>query len=279
MTYGVLSVVLCAALLHATWNAFIKGGTDKTLNMVAVVLGHTPFAMLALIWVPLPHSDSLMWVVVSAFLHMGYQFFLLAAYRSGDFTQVYPLARGVGPLLVTLISMFFLGIVLTPPSLAGIGLMLLSMVSVWWVRRGLGQLAGRGFVMALVTGCFIAAYTLVDGYGARLSGSPVGYYAASAVINSALMIVILIGIKPALIGQAIACSKKLMLAGGGASFLAYAMIMWAFTQAPIPVVAALRETSILFALLIGVVHFKERMTGLLFACTLLMLVGVVLLKQ
>ncbi len=278
MTDKVILVVLAAALLHAVWNALVKGSSDKTASMVAVVLGHVPFAIVALFFVESPVADSWMWLLFGILLHAGYQLFLVAAYRFGDLSQVYPIARGVAPLLVTLISILFLGVLLSNFQLAAIMLIAIGITSICLVRKSDGALNGNAVVLALITGCFIAGYSLVDGTGARLAESPLGYYSWLTIGNSIVIVLATHFMRRGILRDVFIHSKTAFLVGGGASFVAYALVVWAFTQAPIALVTALRETSIVFALLIGVFHLKERLSLVKVFSTVITLGGAMMLR-
>ena len=246
--------------------------------MVALVLGHVPFAIAALLLVDSPLSESWGWLLVSAGLHMGYQLFLVAAYRYGDLSQVYPIARGVAPLLVTLVSVIFLSVFLTQLQLLAIVTIAVGIISVCLVRKSDGALNGYAVLLALSTGGFIAAYSLVDGMGARLSGSALGYYAWLAIGNALGMMVATCFMRRGVLVDVVKKTKITALFGGGASFIAYALVIWAFTQAPIALVTALRETSIVFALLIGVFHLKERLNLIKVFSTAVTLGGAAMLR-
>ncbi|HUF55673.1 MAG TPA: DMT family transporter [Thermohalobaculum sp.] len=258
MSLGVFIAVLAAAALHATWNALVKGGVDKALGMTAVVLGSGLFALAALPLVATPAPESWPYVVASIALHLGYQLFLLMSYRIGDLTQVYPIARGTAPLIVAAFSVTVLGVELARLELAGVIVIGTGIISLSLVRRRDGLRNPRAAATAVVTGCFIAAYSLVDGTGARAAGTGVGFYGWVAAGNALAMLVFAALARPRLL-RALPQAAGVAVAGGGASFAAYALVVWAFTQAPIALVTALRETSIVFALLIGVVFLKERL--------------------
>ena len=218
----VLLAVLLAALLHALWNALVKGGADKALNLLAVVLGAVPLAAVVLCAVPMPGAASRPWIGVGIVLHVGYQLFLLRAYRFGDLTQVYPIARGSAPLIVALVSVLFLGVALEGAELLGVGLIVAGIASVSLVRRGDGRLDLPSAAFALGTGAFIAAYSLVDGTGARLSGSPVGYYAWEAIGNALVLLVAARLRRPGLVGRTLREGRLVMAIGGGAAVLRFA---------------------------------------------------------
>ncbi len=278
MTTIVFVAILGAALLHASWNALVKGGSDKHLAMAAIVLGHVPLACLALPFVPLPAPASLPYLAGGVTLHIGYQLLLLSSYRAGDLTQVYPIARGCAPLIVVGISTTILGVQLHRVELFAVFTIAAGIVSLSLVRRSDGQRNTRAAVLALGAGCFIAGYSLVDGLGVRLAGTALGFYSCLTIGNAAIFAVIIAVRKPGVLRRLPSEGKRLFWVGGGASFVAYALVTWSFTQAPIALVTALRETSIVFALLIGVFFLKERLDLAKVISTLVTLSGAVLLR-
>ncbi len=278
MSLTVMIIVLCAALLHASWNFLVKRAEDKYLSMSAVVVGHIPFALVAVLWAPLPKASSLPFLITGALLHVGYQLFLLASYRFGDLSQVYPLARGVAPLLVAGVSVLALGLSLSTVELGAVALIGCGIMSLTLVRRADGLRNGRAGVLAFFTGAFIASYSLVDGLGARAAATALGYYGWLSMINGIAFAVLMGRLRPGTVNRLIRGELRLALVCGGASFLAYALVTWAFTQAPIALVTALRETSIIFALLLGVFVLKERLDLTKALATLVTLLGVGLLR-
>lgn len=270
--------VISAALLHALWNALVKGGGDKHMSMNAVVLGHAPFAVVALFFVPAPAVASWPWLAGGIVLHLGYQLFLLNSYRIGDLTQVYPIARGTAPILVAAVSVLVLGVTLSSVELLAIAIIGIGITSLSLVRQKDGLRNGRAAAMAFATGCFIAGYSLVDGLGARQAGTAVGFYAWLTIIN-ALIFALITGLRrPGLLRRLPSEAMPAFLFGGGASFAAYALVIWSFTHAPIALVTALRETSIIFALLIGVFFLKERLDLIKLVSTVMTLSGAILLR-
>lgn len=278
MTDLVFIAVIGAALLHASWNALVKGGKDKTVNMGAVVLGHMPIAFFAGLYAPVPAPASYPYLIGGMFLHMGYQVFLLESYKFGDLVKVYPLARGSAPLMVTLFSVVVLGVALSGQQMLAVliiasGILLLSL-------SGKGQEAGQGktVLLALITGLFIASYSIVDGVGARQAGTPLGFYAWLSIGNGFLMVAYLAFKDPVALKGIATRGKLVFILGGSASFVAYALVTWAFTQAPIALVTALRETSIAFAALIGVLVLKEHLNAVKILSIGFILCGAILLK-
>ena len=274
----VFMAVIGAAVLHASWNALLKGGSDKTLSMAAIIIGHVPLALLALPFVPLPTLASLPYLFTGILLHFGYQMFLLKSYQMGDLTQVYPIARGSAPLLVALVSVVFLGVHLNSLEVVAILIIGTGIISLALVRRSDGSQNVNAAAVALITGGFIASYSLVDGLGARLAGTSLGYYSWLSIGNGVLMIILLAVRSPETLRALPRQGRPMLIVGGGASFVAYAIVTWAFTQAPIALVTALRETSIVFALLIGVFFLKEPLNLLKVFSTMTTLLGAILLR-
>ena len=278
MNTVVFIAVLLAALFHAIWNSLVKGGHDKYLNMSAIAFGYVPISALSLLIVPFPAIESWPYILSSMFLHAGYMAFLLRSYHHGDLTQTYPIARGSAPLMVAVVSVFILGVSLSTLEwlslfFIGAGIMSLSLV-----RRASGLRNIYAVQMALITGAFIAAYSINDGVGVRLSGSPVGYFAVTAIGVASIWGTGTAWVRPDTFRTVSTRARVTFLIGGNASFVAYVLVVWAFTQAPIALVSALRETSIIFALLIGVGFLKERLDLAKVASTFMTLVGVVLLR-
>lgn len=259
MSATVLAVVLFAALLHAGWNAMVKGGADQSASMTAVVMGQGLCGLLLVPFVSVPPVEALPWLAAGIGLHLGYNVFLMQAYRIGDLTQVYPIARGASPLLVLLGSSLFLGVSFTPLEITAILTICIGIASTSLARHGDGLFQGKAALLALITGGFIAGYSIVDGHGARLSGSATAFFAWLALIDALVFVLGWRIVRPEVIGKALALQRHLVL-GGGASFIAYLLVVWAFTQAPIAHVTALRETSIIFALLIGVIVLNEKLS-------------------
>jgi len=246
--------------------------------MGAVVLGHMPLALIALPFVPTPAVESFPYLGGGILLHFGYQLFLLKSYKTGDLTQVYPIARGSAPLIVALFSVVILGVKLNTMETLAILIIGGGIISLALVRRADGQRNGNAALLALTTGLFIASYSLVDGLGARIAGTSLGFYSWLAIGNGIVMALYLGLTTPSTISTIATKGRRVFLFGGSASFVAYALVTWAFTQAPIALVTALRETSIVFALLIGVFFLKERLDLAKVFSTMTTLLGAVLLR-
>ena len=278
MSTTVFVAVIFAALLHALWNALIKGVDDTHLSMIALQLGSLPVAVGALFFVPNPVAESWPFLAAAVLLHFGYNLFLLLSYRVGDFTQVYPIARGSAPLLVAGVSVFFLDVSLQPLELIAVFLIGAGILSISLVRHADGERNLLAAVLALVTGCFVAAYSLVDGYGVRLAGTAIGFYCWVSILNSILFAIYMRVKRPGLISAVPRKAMHVFLIGGNATFVAFSIVLWAFTQEPIALVTALRETSIVFAMLLGVFFLKEKMDLAKVCSTVATLSGAALLR-
>jgi drug/metabolite transporter (DMT)-like permease len=278
LTSTVFLAVIGAAVLHAAWNALVKGGADKLVSLTAVMFGHTPFAIVAVLIAPPMGPEALPYLAGGILLHLGYQLFLLYSYGAGDLTQVYPIARGSAPLIVAFVSITVLGVTLEGTELVAVLIIGIGIVSLALVRRADGLRNGKAAMFALITGCFIAGYSIVDGMGARAGGTSLGYFGWLAIGNNIALAAIVAARAPQTFGKLWNGSHKLFWFGGGASFIAYAIVTWAFTQAPIALVTALRETSIVFALMIGVFFLKERLDLMKVLSTMSVLIGAALLR-
>ena len=278
MPFQVFLVIIVAAFLHAIWNAMVKYEKDKYLAVGAIVLGHVPASIVIIFLTPFPSVESIPYIIISAILHIGYEWNLLSAYRFGDFTKVYPIARGTGPTLVTIISLIFLGVVLS--NFETLGILIICLGIFVLAFQDIDVLKNRKAVLyAFLTGFFIMSYSVIDGYGARASFSPLSYIGWSFILNAAIFPILLIYKNKAITILKIAKEgKKIFFIGGTISYMVYAIVVWSFTQAPIPLVVALRETSIIFVLLIGFFVLKEKFTLLKTAAVLTIFFGVVLLK-
>lgn len=278
MATTVILTTMLAALLHACWNALAKGAADKHLSMAGVIIGHVPFAAFGLLFVPMPNPEAWPYLLGSLVFHFGYQVFLLNAYRIGDLTQVYPVARGIAPLIVAAVSVIFLGVFLNGIEIAAIALIGAGLLSLGLVRGHGGVRNPKAAMLAAMTGCFIAGYSIVDGLGARVAGTAVGFYGWSAILNALIFAIFLRWHKPGTVSRLWTEGRFVLIVGGAASYCAYVLVVWGFTQAPIALVTALRETSIIFALFIGVFFMKERLDLSKVVATFVTLVGAVLLR-
>ena len=276
----VFMAVLAAAAFHAGWNALLKVKLEPltTVSLISAACGVVilPVAF----FVDLPEREAWPFIGMSLALHLVYYIALAEAYRFGDLSQVYPIARGTAPLITALGAAFWLGEPLGLVGWAGITLLGLGIVALSLRRMGggLGRFHGRSVFFALLTAATIAAYTLVDGTGARIGPSPGPYIVWLFLLDGAMMAIFGLIRMPAAMIQGAKSSWHMVLVGGALSTAAYAIALWAMTVAPIALVAALRETSVLFATLIGVVFLREPIYGLRIIAGCVVLAGIVLLR-
>jgi len=274
MTHSIILLVLFAALLHAGWNALLKGGEDRFWSMTVMCAAIALACTALLPFLPLPHAASWPYIAASAVLHVGYNAFLIRAYRGGDFGGVYPVARGASPLLVTLGAALTAGERPGPAAMLGILLVSLGILSLAWRGRRLPE---TGIVYALGTGVFIALYSVTDGIGARLSGDAAAYAIWMCLGWSVLAVAVWLVLRgPATLWRG-ARRTGVAALGGVVSLLAYAIVIIAMTHAPMGMVSALRETSILFAILLGRIFFGEALTPRRLLAGLMMVAGVLCL--
>jgi drug/metabolite transporter (DMT)-like permease len=266
--------VLLAALMHAGWNAMLKMELDRLRSMLLLTFAMGGFGSVMLAVVDWPNAESWPFVIASAVIHSGYKLFLVKAYESGDLSQVYPLARGTAPLLTTIAVYFIAGELLSPLMLAGVALVLcgIYVLGVHGGHRSAGMNTGA-VLFALGTSVFIAAYTIVDGLGVRLSQTAAGYTAAAFVGDTLLFSTIVLWWRGRGLLRGIQAQWHKGVVAGGLSFGSYWVALWAMTAAPIGAVAALRETSVLFAIMLGCLWLKEPLTPARIIAALLIVGG------
>lgn len=277
MSLGVLLAVLAAAFLHALWNALIKTGTSKIGAMVILSVSEVPIGLAVAMTRPWPESQVWLWIAASASTHFFYKTFLTLAYDRGDLSRVYPIARGAAPMVVTLVGLFTLPDRVSVPQYAGI---VILGAGILMMARGVFARGEdrRLLPFALGSAAATAGYTLIDGMGARVSGDAIAYVAWVFVADGMAFTLGSILIRGIDVLPRDRRSWMLGFIAGAASYGAYAVSVWAMTIAPIALVAALRETSILFAVLIGWLAFGEKMTRDKAMAALTIVAGVMLTR-
>lgn len=272
--------MLLAALLHAVWNALIKSNADR-LSMMAFVAGGGSLLMLPLLpFAPFPSWDIWKIILLSLALHTGYKVFLVKAYTHGDMGQVYPLARGTAPAIVTLVGFFFLGETLPAISTLGIFLILAGIISLAWRTKNHSRGASdpRAILYALGTSLFIAAYTLNDGLGGRMAESASAYVIWLFALDGVGITAIALWRR----GPDLLRPRRDMLVGLGGGFIsivAYWLVIWAMSFTALGPVAALRETSVVFGALISGLILKEGLDWRAVVAACVVAAGVILLKM
>jgi uncharacterized membrane protein len=279
MDATVIVLVLGAAVLHATWNALVKIDADKLTVMALIAMTEAAISLMLMPFVPVPSPESWVFLGIAVMLHVSYKVFLFKSYQHGDLSHVYPMARGVAPLLVAMLSVALVGETLSRASqigvvCIGIGIMSLALTRGFDVRHD-----RRALLYALATGGFIASYTVIDGIGARAAGSPHGYMVWVTFFDAPPFLTICLLGRKTLIASALRTHWRRGVLAGTCSYVAFWTVIWALTLAPLAPVAALRETSIMFAVLFGVVFLKESLDMRRILATGAVLTGAVLLRR
>lgn len=276
MSLGVFVAVLAAALVHAGWNVLVKGAADKLAMTISVAIGAGLVAAVILPFLPLPAPESWPYLAVSVLLQSVYYLLIARAYRIADMSLAYPLMRGAAPVVVALFGAAIFGEVLVGGQWLAVGLISVGVIALALGAFRQQPLAIAGVIAALCNAMVIAAYTLVDARGVRLSGSPVAYALLLAVLTGVMTVIMALvgGARPRLNARMLG----LGLVGGAATTLSYGVVLWAMTRAPVAPVAALRETSIVFALILSKLVFGEKVGGRRFAAAFLVMAGVAALR-
>ena len=278
MDNTVFLFVLFSAVLHAVWNSMASKYKNKNVSIPAIVYGHVPACLVAVIILPMPSIESFPYIILSALIHQGYQNFLLTAYQMGKFTTVYPVARGFGPLVATIISIIFFGVYLKVFTLLSILLISAGVIFIGLFSKSVLK-NYKILYTSLGTGFFIGIYSVVDGYGARMSMSAISYMSWVFIISALIFpIVLKLRKQKNILKKTLTEGKVIFWVGGFFSYTAYVITVWAFTKAPIPMVSALRESSIIFAIFIGYFYLKEKINIYKIISILLIFIGVIGLK-
>ena len=275
LSLTVTLAVLAAAVTHATWNAIAHGIKDQTLAFALIGVGGIATGIPLVIMAAMPRSGCWPYLLGSVAIHVFYNLLLMQCYRLGEFSQVYPLARGTSPLIVSVLAAIFVHEHLALPQLGGIVVVSAGLAALVLAGRRPGKAA---FLAAVGTGLTIAAYTTVDGVGVRLSGSPVGYIGWLMLAESLCVPTFaLVRRRDVVLKQ----RPRVLLAGlaaGALSVLAYGLVLWAQTRGALAPIAALRETSVIFGAIIGTLAFREPFGRTRIAAAVLVAAGIILLS-
>lgn len=275
MTLLVFSALLAAALLHAGWNALVRRDPDRSAATTAVAAGGVVVGLAVAPFLPPIEAAAIPFVLGSSCFHIVYYALIARAYRHADLSVAYPIMRGLAPVIVTVVGLAFLGEYVGTLQFAGI-----VVVAAGIVALGLDgwRTARKGIAAALLNAVVIAGYTLVDGLGARASGEPAAYTAWILVGGGLLTVAWNVARHGLPVLRAVGARAGLGIAGGVMGFGAYAIALWAMTVAPIGAVAAVRESSVLFAAAIGAIFLGERFGPARWAAAGLVLLGLVLVR-
>ncbi|MGN7712613.1 EamA family transporter [Agrobacterium radiobacter] len=274
MSAVVVGLALFAALLHAAWNAFLRNGGDRLWTVTVMSFASTVVALPFVFIYPLPASGAWFYIVLSAILQVGYSVFLVAAYRYGELGQVYPIVRGTVPLLVTLGGFIITGDKLNPYQIAGVIFVAVGIMS---LALGKGRASTSSILFALATGAIIAAYATVDSIGVRQAGQSGAYTAWVLVLYGAFLPAAFFAMRRRLVVDFRASDTWKALAGGLVAMIAYGVVVAAFALGPAGPITALRETSVVFAVLIGWLFLGETLTVRRILACVIVAAGAILL--
>ncbi|MDQ2728705.1 MAG: DMT family transporter [Actinomycetota bacterium] len=250
-------MVLVAAVLHAAWNAMAKAMKDQVVAFGLIGVTAIVWGVVVLVVARGPARAAWPFLALSAAIHVVYNVTLLNSYRFGDLSQVYPLARGLAPLLVAGGAEVVAGETLGPWQIVGVAVIAGGLTSLVWVRGRHPPGDRRALTLAVATGVAIAAYSVVDGLGVRRAASPLGYAGALFVAQDVVVVVAIVVLRRRRLLGDVNRRWGLGVLGGLLSVSAYSLVLWAQTRAPLATVSALRETSVVVAALFGTVLLRE----------------------
>jgi drug/metabolite transporter (DMT)-like permease len=265
-----VALMLAAALLHAGWHSLVKAGADQLTTLAGMGIVASIAAVAALPFVPLP--PPYIWPVLAASvaLHVGYKLCLCQAYAHGDLSEAFPLARGMVPLFATLLALAMLGQVPTPGQGLGIAAVSAGLLAV--MRHGRAN--WRLWSAAAGAGLAVACYSVLDAYGVRRFGSWIGFTAWLIVLDNVVFLTFSRTLRGAGLWRALAMTKWRIIASGALGLASFCVFLWALSRGPVGAVAALRETSMLFAIALGVLLHREALSAARLAGAVLMILGV-----
>lgn len=276
MSLTIILLVLLAGLIHAVWNALAKGITSQSTSFALMNLGIAVVSWIALPFIGVPRTQAWPFVLASVACHIGYELFLMGSYERANFSRAYPIARGVAPLLVSLGGLVLASERIGLKGLAGITFIVLGVISLAYVRNST-KLDRVGVYWALATGVAIAVYTVVDGLGVRRSHDPLRYAVVLFALQSTIWVVAVV-VRRGWTWSDQGSTVSIGLAAGLMSLVAYTIVLYAQSKAPLGIVSALRETGVVWAAAIGVIIFKEGKARAIMAPALAVVIGIALLS-
>jgi uncharacterized membrane protein len=263
--------------LHAFWNLILKSAEDKAVAVMSIFFSSLPLALTGL-WIGgLPRVSALPVILLSAILQTGYSISLFKAYDQGQLSSVYPVARGSAPVFIFILSYVFFDPEIPVKTFLGILFICAGLVAYGLVQLLQNQGESRQLAFALITGLFIALYSITDAYGVRLVGSALSFFGAMALFNRLFLFLYLIVLERNFLPRFVHSYRHSYILGGLISFICYLSILHAYQHLPVALVSSLRETSILFAILLGALFLKEKMTADKIALVLVLALGIVFL--
>ena len=277
LTPLVVAIVIGAGALHAIWNAIVKQVDDRLMAFAWLGVASTVCGGIGLLVTGLPYRAAIGFCITSAVIHVGYDLALINSYRLGAFSQTYPIARGTSPLVVAVGAYFLANEHLSAAALLGVVTLAVGLISLAFSAGRLSRQDLPAVGAAILTGLTIAAYTIVDGLGVRRAHDPWAYVALLFFLQGPAMTAAAAFRRPAQAWRDTSTARRGLLAGT-LSVLAYGIVLWAQTRAPLAEVAAIRETSVVFAALIGVTAFGEAFGRKRVAAAVVIATGIVLIS-
>ncbi|MGO1119600.1 EamA family transporter [Rhodovibrionaceae bacterium A322] len=256
----IFALVLIAAIFHATWNALVKSGGDKLVMQTLVILAPSLIGLPALFFLPMISWEAVPWLALSTVIHFAYYGLLVSAYKHGDLSLVYPIARGSAPLLVALGAWYLAGEEKSWGELLGVVIVSLGIFSLAWRKKGAQPVDGGGKLavgLALLTGLSIATYSLADGMGVRASGNAYSYIAWLFALEGLPLLAFTCWRRRGRVWASFQPHLVKGTVGGLVAGAAYGIVIWSLSHAPMAQVVALRETSVLIAAAIGCYLLRE----------------------
>ena len=257
MSLDVFAIIMLGAALHATWNAVVKGGDNKLLTTCMIASIASLIASTVIPFLELPAKESWPFIGASVILQVVYFVLVASTYRIADMSQTYPIMRGTAPLLVATASVGLLSESLSSFAWLGIAIICIGILSMA-AAPSIGQ--RKGMLLALVNAAVIAGYTLIDGVGVRKSGAPAAYTLWIFLLTGLALAVWAFAVRRREFCRYLARHWRPGVIGGFGTVVSYGLALWAMTAAPIATVSALRETSILFGMVISALVLKEQLT-------------------
>ena len=278
MDVPVLALVLLAAVAHAGWNSWLKKSSPDFVGLAAISIGWLILGVIGLLLFGFPAWSSWPYLLLTTVVHTIYAALLVNAYRHGELSLTYPIARGTGPLIVALVAPFLLHESLEGPGLFAVTLLIIGIFFIGLAGAGTKLRDRHAILLSLATGVAIASYTLIDAAGARSGPSPHTYSAWLFILTAAALLVVTWTMHRTATLALLKPHLRHGVSVGVLSAVAYAIVLWAMTVAPAALVAAVRETSILFAALIGWGLLGEKITRLRWFGVVLTVIGLVVAR-
>ena len=278
MTLTLFGLVITAAFLHAVWNSIAKASDEPELTIASYQLVGALICMIVANWLPLPDASSWPMIIGSAIVHNFYYFSLAQAYRSGDLSQVYPIFRGAAPILVACGAAIFANEFLPMATIAGIAFISVALASLAFRSATFGAMSTKAIIWAVLTATLIAGYTIIDGIGVRVSGNPLSYIVWLFIFEIVPIGFILLITKRMEWSRYFLENRFELCAGGVASSVAYGLVIYAMSLGPMAIVSSLRETSVIFAAIIGAVYLREPFGMARIRAAVMVAIGVIIIR-